>query len=185
MSVEYEPRYTDLGRVRRALRAPQRTFQAGGADEADLLDAINSAETLVDDYLGAPLTINPVLEETIELRARRGGIVNTPPFTTISDVRISDVAVDWSPWRSPTTSVPGFGIQSLGISAGDLVAATGKWGWPVMPGTVRQASTQLSVRLYTLITSPLGVADLGEGLAAIIPRDSTIPTLLAPYKRWW
>lgn len=63
-----------------------------------------------------------------------------------------------------------------------LARVTARWGWPEVPGAVKQATFLQASRLYRRKDSPEGVAGSSEwGLVRVPNLDPDVKALLAPY----
>jgi hypothetical protein len=64
------------------------------------------------------------------------------------------------------------------------VRIVGTRGWPAIPDAVREATILQAARLYTRLSSPLGVVSFGDMGAVRVSRfaDPDVEMLLAPYK---
>lgn len=65
------------------------------------------------------------------------------------------------------------------------VRVTGVFGWDAVPTAVREATILQASRLYTRLSSPLGVVSFGDMGAVRVSRfaDPDVELLLAPYRR--
>lgn len=63
-----------------------------------------------------------------------------------------------------------------------LVRVTAKWGWPSVPGAVKQATIMQAARIVKRRSSPEGVAGFNDfGVVRITPGDTDLVRLLNPY----
>lgn len=74
----------------------------------------------------------------------------------------------------------GFPVENNGRA---LIQVTAKWGWPVIPDAIREATVLLAARQFKRLDSPLGVAGFGD-LGAIVVRriDPDVAAMVAPFK---
>jgi len=74
----------------------------------------------------------------------------------------------------------GFPVENNGRA---LIEVTAKWGWPVIPDAIREATVLLAARQFKRLDSPLGVAGFGD-LGAIVVRriDPDVAAMVAPFK---
>jgi hypothetical protein len=65
------------------------------------------------------------------------------------------------------------------------VRVVGMFGWPATPVAVREAAILQASRLYTRLSSPVGVVSFGDMGAIRVSRfvDPDVDMLLSPYKR--
>jgi len=65
------------------------------------------------------------------------------------------------------------------------VRIVGEFGWPAVPGAVREATILQTSRLYTRLSSPAGVVSFGDMGAIRVSRfvDPDVELLLEPYRR--
>jgi hypothetical protein len=65
------------------------------------------------------------------------------------------------------------------------VRIVGNFGWPETPAAVREAAILQASRLYTRLSSPVGVVSFGDMGAIRVSRfvDPDVDMLLGPYKR--
>jgi len=65
------------------------------------------------------------------------------------------------------------------------VRIVGMFGWPDVPGAVREATILQTSRLYTRLSSPAGVVSFGDMGAVRVSRfaDPDVELLLEPYRR--
>jgi hypothetical protein len=65
------------------------------------------------------------------------------------------------------------------------VRVIGQFGWPATPVAVREAAILQASRLYTRLSSPVGVVSFGDMGAIRVSRfvDPDVDMLLNPYKR--
>lgn len=192
--MTYQPRFTDLGRVRRALRAPARTFQAGGADENDLLNLIQAVEEHIVEWCD-PFEL-ATLDETARIfRGTGPRILLTDRYpTSPSKVEYSRTGqddshwysvpvADWWPAEPVSISRSVKDLESHWFNAGYWYRVLSRWGWETIPSGVREASTLLTSRLYARQTTPLGLVITDEGGGYVSRMDSDVKALLGPYLR--
>jgi len=65
------------------------------------------------------------------------------------------------------------------------VRIVGDFGWPAIPGAVREATILQTLRLFTRLASPAGVVSFGDMGAVRVSRfvDPDVELLLEPYRR--
>jgi len=65
------------------------------------------------------------------------------------------------------------------------VRIVGSFGWPALPGAVREATILQTLRLFTRLSSPAGVVSFGDMGAVRVSRfvDPDVELLLEPYRR--
>ncbi|HEY7824862.1 MAG TPA: head-tail connector protein [Acidimicrobiia bacterium] len=65
------------------------------------------------------------------------------------------------------------------------VRVTARWGWSATPGGVTQATILQAARIFTRLSSPLGVAGFGDMGVVRVSRfvDPDVEALLQPYRR--
>lgn len=64
------------------------------------------------------------------------------------------------------------------------VEVTARWGWPVVPAEVTEATLLVASRLYARRSSPTGVAGFGDyGVVRVTSSDADVARLLDPYTR--
>lgn len=93
------------------------------------------------------------------------------------------------PLNALTQSKPVNMLRSLDINwpiaanGRTLVEVTARWGWPVVPDAIREATVLLAARQFRRLDSPLGVAGFGD-LGAIVVRriDPDVASMIAPYR---
>lgn len=93
------------------------------------------------------------------------------------------------PVNALTQSKPVNMLRSLDINwpiaanGRTLVEVTARWGWPVVPDAIREATVLLAARQFRRLDSPLGVAGFGD-LGAIVVRriDPDVASMIAPYR---
>ncbi len=61
------------------------------------------------------------------------------------------------------------------------VRVTAKWGWPVVPDAVKEATILVAVALYKRPDAPFGVAGFDQFGAVRVRDDPTVVELLARY----
>lgn len=70
----------------------------------------------------------------------------------------------------------------------DAVTVTAKYGWTIVPDTVKQATLLQASRLFKRRDAPFGVAgspELGSELRLLAKVDPDVQVALGPYVRWW
>lgn len=68
------------------------------------------------------------------------------------------------------------------------IKVTGRWGWPAVPASIKQATLIQASRLWKRKESPFGVAgspEFGNELRLLAALDPDVQALLRPYKHQW
>jgi len=85
------------------------------------------------------------------------------------------------PW--PVTNLVAMGGFSWPSRSLYRVRVTGIWGWPAIPGPVKEAAVLLAVRTLKRPDAPFGVTFGDLGSIQVQLRDPDITTKLDPYQR--
>lgn len=113
---------------------------------------------------------------TPDIGSTSGVIVETGDGTSWSTVAAADYALE--PLGSIALGKPATGLlaSSWGVSR---VRVTAKWGWPVVPSRVKQATLTQAIRLFKRPRSPEGIVASAEWGAIRVPRaDPDVEYLL-------
>lgn len=108
---------------------------------------------------------------------------------TFETTLIAGADYQLEPLNALTQSKPVNMLRSLDINwpiaanGRTLVEVTARWGWPVVPDAIREATVLLAARQFRRLDSPLGVAGFGD-LGAIVVRriDPDVASMIAPYR---
>jgi hypothetical protein len=134
-----------------------------------------TAERVTTDASGQTLTVDDI-----------GSLAGLVVETGISTFTAVSSTIDYTPENAIAR---GRAITGLTLSAsgwpGDpqtRVRVTAKWGWPAVPGQVKQATLTQAARLYSRRNSPEGVLGSAEWGAVRVTRvDPDVEALLAHY----
>lgn len=139
--------------------ASQRTFR--GTDGMSFIDL--DQVLMVDDIaLSTGVTVS---------------VGSTGNFTTVG-------TFDLGPFNAATWGRPFTEIRaSTGwLPSWSLIQVTARWGWPVVPDEIAQATALLAARLYRRKDSPQGVVGSADwGLMRVSRTDPDVEALIAPY----
>ena len=187
----YEPRFTTLEAVRRALSVPNAgKWLAGGDFENDLLTAIASAEALIVEETGDEITIAAADPSTRTFKCKRHGHLLTDRFaadpTAVARLSThrstSGSEIDPTYWEVIAAPRPGRSGRHLGgrlFYSAAWYQVTARWGWLDHPWQVVEAAELQSSRFYARRSAPLGVAG-GETTPMYVARlDPDVKKLLA------
>lgn len=84
----------------------------------------------------------------------------------------------------PYTSIRALNrLWPVGRNNEDVVSITGRWGWPVIPDSVKLATVVLALELFTARNAPFGVAGFGEFGPVRIRNNPYVSRLLGQYRR--
>lgn len=78
--------------------------------------------------------------------------------------------------------------QPTGRKENEVTATTDKWGWPVFPAAVKQATLLQGSRLAWRREAPAGTAgspDSGSEIRLLARLDPDVAVSLTDYVRWW
>lgn len=129
-------------------------------DDLTSVTSIEIDEDLDESFSTTLRTLDYVL---LPLNGGSGGV--TLPFS-----RIRPIEEGYWPTTAPTRPT---------------VRIVGTFGWPAIPGAVREATILQTLRLYTRLSSPAGVVSFGDMGAVRVSRfvDPDVELLLEPYRR--
>ena len=146
----------------------ERTFEAAGT-AATARDFIPSSRFRVlpidDDLDGSFATVLTTADWQAEpINGRAGGL--SLPFMRIRPLEDGYWPLDVFEHRA-------------------TVRVTARWGWAATPGGVTQATILQAARIFTRLSSPLGVAGFGDMGVVRVSRfiDPDVEALLQPYRR--
>lgn len=77
-------------------------------------------------------------------------------------------------------------VQMTSIT--DAVRVTARWGWTVVPDTIKQATLIQASRLLARRDAPFGVAgspEAGSEMRLLARLDPDVQVAISPYRRWW
>ena len=196
VAIAYEPRFTSLESVKRALgTVDDGGYLAGSDREADILLAIQAAERLIIEECRDDFSLAADDDTARRYRCKLEGQLLTDRYLTPpTEVRYVSSYSDpdagslvpaslW--WPADLSTLDNRSRKDLfgSFTRGWLYSVQARWGWEDVPGTVKQAAQMLATRLYHRTTTPLGVLVTATG-GGYIPRyDPDIQSLLAPYQR--
>jgi hypothetical protein len=137
----------------------------GRMDDLAVDDLTAITSIAIDEELDKTFatTLNPIDFQALPVNARSGGI----PFP-FSRVRPQED-----------------GYWPISFDRRATVRVIGDFGWPGTPVAVREAAILQASRLYTRLSSPVGVVSFGDMGAIRVSRfvDPDVDMLLNPYKR--
>lgn len=150
-----------------------RRFDIAAAVAPRIFDACDS---VVQDGCGQRLLVDDIGDLT-------GLIVETGGPATWT--ALAATAYETRPLNAPGQGRPVTGLLLISgrWAAGTArVRVTAKWGWPAVPGKVKQATLLQAARLYKRRESPEGVAGASDWGAVRVARiDPDVQALLAHY----
>jgi len=171
-------------------------------DDAQLLDCLVTASRGIDHHCGRQfypaLTAtarafhpdNASLTVTDDFWTTTGLIVasdDTGSGTFATTWTAADYAVEPLNGRRNGEAWPYYRILAVGrnfvcVNARPSIQVTAKWGWPQIPGPVRQACIYLAEETFKMKGSPFGVANTDQ-FGPIRMRDNPkVMAMLAPYR---
>jgi hypothetical protein len=136
----------------------------GRMDDLAVDDLTSITSISIDEELDETFstTLRPIDFQPLPVNARSGGI----PF----------------PFMRVRPQEDGYWPTAFGRAT---VKVVGNFGWPATPVAVREAAILQASRLYTRLSSPVGVVSFGDMGAVRVSRfvDPDVDMLLNPYKR--
>jgi len=136
----------------------------GRMDDLAVDDLTSITSISIDEDLDGSFstTLAPIDFQALPVNARSGGI----PF----------------PFSRVRPQEDGYWPVAFGRAT---VRVVGMFGWPATPVAVREAAILQASRLYTRLSSPVGVVSFGDMGAIRVSRfvDPDVDMLLSPYKR--
>jgi hypothetical protein len=167
----------------------------GSSDDVALQAALTRASRAIDRKTGRRFWLDPApvarvygttgrvtidgllliddLGDTTDLTVESGSGLSwtaTTDYETRPDNAISD--------GEPVTAL----AAGIGYWLGPRVRLTGRWGWPLVPDEISQATLILANRLYMRKDTPEGVKGSAEWGAIRLSRwDPDVETLVGPY----
>jgi hypothetical protein len=192
--------YVTVGELRRELGA-----RPGQLDDGLLLKACRSASRSVDLHCHQRFWLDPVPVARL-FRAEWPWELDTPPIGAATAVVTTDdqgsgtfggawtagvdyqleplnAPADGGAWRySRIVAVGSLRFPTLPWTHRPGVSILTRWGWSMIPETVREASTLLAMRLYRRKDTPLGFEGFQDfGVARITRTDPDIAVMLSQF----
>lgn len=177
--------YASVGDLAEHLRIPD------AMDDSSLEVALQAAKAQIDEWCRR--TFDPVdpEEDTPTERVYRvhGYYLWTDDFVAVDTVEVDGATVedyDLEPVNNPATGKPYQQIVFPTAVSGK-VTVTGWFGWPALPGPVKQAAILQAARLSQRRNAQFGVATVpgldGSGMRLLAKLDADVELLLAPYRK--
>lgn len=138
-------------------------------------------------YRASERTTNVDLDQVLrvdDIATATGVTVATGQTGVSGGSYIPVTTFDLGPFNSPVLNLPFTEVRApVGwLLAYQLVQVTAKWGWPMVPNEIGQATALLASRLYRRKDSPQGVLGNSEwGIARVSRTDPDVEALIAPY----
>lgn len=175
-------------------------------DDATLQVALDAAEEQVNAYTGRRFTADGAgVVRYYEALDR--GTVAIDPLSSLTDLAVAvdqdgdgvfedtltvDVDYRLAPYNAAVLSAPWTSLVALTGTTFPpgprRVKVTGRWGWPAVPASVKQATRIQAAFLWKRKDAPFGVAgspEFGNELRILASLDPTARDLLRPYKAVW
>ena len=188
--AEYQPRFTSIDAVIRALRiAKVGSWADDGVLQTDLRNTIAAAENQIIEWAEDDFQVADTNPSARNLLATGYGVLETdyyaaiPAAVEIIDGRTSTTgtaleAKEYWPLEQPTA------VRASKHLEGNFVPGwyrvTARWGWPAVPYQVKQAAELLASRLAHRQIAPLGL--VGADVPTYVSRhDNDVRALLAPF----
>jgi hypothetical protein len=191
-------KYATLSQVKGALRITDQI------DDALLNTAIDAASRWVDGWCGR--TFQAAAGTTVKDYVPSGRMepLFVNDLTTVVSIKIDE---DLDRTFSTTLNEIDFQLEPINGAFGNAfpfyvirpqedgywptsfgratVRVEATFGWPAIPDAVREATILQASRLYTRLSSPVGVVSFGDMGAIRVSRfaDPDVEMLLAPYRR--
>lgn len=175
-------------------------------DDATLQRALDASEEQVNTYTGRRFTadgsaviryydaldkgtvaIDP-LSSTTDLAVA----VDQDGNGTFEDTLVLDTDFRLAPYNAAVLSAPWTSLVALTGTTFPpgtrRIRVTGRWGWPAVPASVKQATLIQAARLWKRKDAPFGVAgsvEFGSELRLLAALDPDVQALLRPYRLVW
>jgi len=153
-----------------------RSFQPATAGTAEYVPTGRMDDLVVDD-----LTVITAIQIDEDLDRSFSTTLNTIDFQAIPvNGRSGGIPFPFSRVRPQED-----GYWPISFDRRATVRVIGEFGWPETPAAVREAAILQASRLYTRLSSPVGVVSFGDMGAVRVSRfvDPDVDMLLNPYKR--
>lgn len=159
-------------------------------EDADMAGAIAAASRAIDHACDRQFGVTDTAEPAkFKAEYWRGRTYINIDDTFDADLTVTDVdSFELYPLRhKPYTQI------QIPKRVGDLVEVTAVWGWPEVPGPIKQATLTQAARFWTRRDTPGGaltseqVDDVRRGWAAVTAADldPDVSTAIAPFRRIW
>lgn len=175
-------------------------------DDATLQRALDASEEQVNTYTGRRFTADGAAVVRY-YDALDKGIVSIDPLSSVTDLAVAvdqdgdgtfedtltiDVDYRLAPYNALALSQPWTSlIAQTGTtfpSGTRRIRVTGRWGWPAVPASIKQATLIQAARLWKRKDAPFGVAgsvEFGSELRLLAALDPDVQALLRPYRLVW
>lgn len=154
-----------------------RRFTADGAAVVRYYDALDAGTVAID-----PLSSTTDLAVAVD---RDGDGIFETTLTVDTNFRLApyNASVLAAPWTSLVA------LTGTSFPAGPRrIRVTGRWGYPAVPASIKQATLIQASRLWKRKESPFGVAgspEFGNELRLLAALDPDVQALLHPYRAIW
>lgn len=188
--------YVDLEALKSSLQLTGETFA-----DADLQLAIDAATSAVNAECGRRFTEDTVDQERSYPVVRRGRL-ELDDLISVTEIRSAtdgqdpviwasndyvlmpyNAPADGRPWTELRLTTNGSVVFRPDEEVG-TVTVTGKFGWPEVPASIKEATSILATRLMKRAReAPFGIAGMGiDGMAVrVMSYDPDVRMLLGPY----
>lgn len=175
-------------------------------DDATLQRALDASEEQVNTYTGRRFTADGAgVVRYYEALDR--GTVAIDPLSSLTDLAVAvdqdgdgtfedtltiDVDYRLAPYNAAALSAPWTSLVALTGTTfppgARRIKVTGRWGWPAVPASIKQATLIQAARLWKRKDAPFGVAgsvEFGSELRLLAALDPDVQALLRPYRAVW
>lgn len=187
--------YIDLAELKASRRVPASNVQDDLTLQARITRASRAIDTRCRGEGGHFYADSTATARTYKLRGRTVAGYDGVLLLVDDISSLTDLVIEYgngSSWSAVTdyeaepenALARGRAIEALRRAGwgSDRVRVTARWGWPVVPDNVREATWLLANRRYVRKDSPEGVANWSqEGAIRVSRFDPDIEDLLTPY----
>lgn len=175
-------------------------------DDTTLQRALDASEEQVNAYTGRRFTADGA-GVIRYYDALDKGTVSIDPLSSVTDLAVAvdqdgdgvfedtltaDVDFRLNPYNAVVLGQPYTSLVALTgttFPAGSRrIKVTGRWGWPTVPASVKQATLIQAGRLWKRKEAVFGVAgspEFGNELRLLAALDPDVQALLRPYRHQW